>query len=93
MNSGYVLLDFGGLELTSESKVTVTGIVDRVKTVLATKKPIIAGNLKYNAKVCSPVSVVVCQDATTATSYDVIVSLYKIVVDKDNGCTISSLAS
>lgn len=93
MNGGYVLLDCGGLELTSVSKVTVTGIVDRVKEAVATKKPIVACNLKYSTKACNPVSVLVCQDATTATSYDVIVSLLKVVVDKDNGCTISSLAS
>ena len=93
MISGYVMIDFGGLELTSESKVTISGIADQVTKALATGKPVIAGNLKYNAKSCCPVSALVSVDSTTATSFDVIVSLLKIVVDKDNGCTISSLAS
>ena len=72
MNSGYVLIDFGGLELTSESKVTKTGISDQVKNALATGKPIIAGGLKLNQKAVSSINVLACVDATTATSFDVI---------------------
>lgn len=93
MNSGYVMIDFGGLNILSESKVTVSGIVDQVKAALKTGKPIIAGGLKVGTKECAPVSVLVCQDGTTATSYDVFLSIYEIVVDKDNGCTITDLTA
>ena len=93
MNSGYVLIDFDGLELTSESKVTKTGISDQVKNALATGKPIIAGGLKLNQKAVSPVTVLACVDATTATSFDVITSIYSIVIDKDDGCTITDLTA
>ena len=93
MNSGYVLLDFDGLNILSESKVTKTGIVDRVKAAIKTGKPIVAVGLKNGTKECNPVSVLVCQDGTTATSYDVFVSVIKIVVDKDNGCTMTDLTS
>mgnify|MGYP003296441582 CR=1 FL=1 len=93
MNSGYIIIDFGGLDLTSQSKVTVTGILNQVKAALATGKPIIAGNFEYSDKPCTPVSVMVCQDAATATSYDVFVDTLKIVVDKDDGCTITDLTT
>lgn len=93
MNSGYVLIDFGGLELTSESKVTKTGISDQVKNALATGKPIIAGGLKLNQKAVSSINVLACVDATTATSFDVITSIYSIVIDKDDGCTITDLTA
>lgn len=93
MNSGYVLIDFGGLELTSESKVTKTGISNQVKNALATGKPIIAGGLKLNQKAVSPINVLACVDATTATSFDVITSIYSIVIDKDDGCTITDLTA
>lgn len=93
MNSGYVMIDFGGLELTSESKVTKTGIADQVKNALATGKPIIAGGLKLNTKACAPVPILACVDGTTATSFDVITSIYSIVIDKDDGCTITDLTA
>lgn len=93
MNSGYVMIDFGGLNILSESKVTKTGIVDQVKAAIKTGKPIIAGGLLNGTKAISPASVLVNQDGTTATSYDVFFSVYKIVVDKDNGCTITDLTA
>ena len=93
MNSGYVLIDFGGLELTSESKITKTGISNQVKNALATGKPVIAGGLTLNSKALAPVSVLACIDATTATSFDVITSIYNIVIDKDDGCTITDLTA
>lgn len=58
MNGGYVLLDAGGLELTTgDTPVTISGIWARVKECLETGKPIVAHNLKYSTAPVSPIAV------------------------------------
>lgn len=58
MNTGYVILDAGGLDLSSGSSQTITGAWNRLQEALSTKKPIIATNLVYGeGKPLTPVSV------------------------------------
>ena len=58
MNGGYILVDCGGLDLTTGSTpVTITGLYERAKTALATGKPIVAHNTVYGTgKPVSPVT-------------------------------------
>lgn len=45
MKGGYVLVDCKGLDLTSESTQTITGLYAKVKAAMATGKMIIAENM------------------------------------------------
>ena len=53
---GYVLVDGGGLDLTTGSTpVTIDGIYKRAADAMKTGKPIVAENLKYGEEPLTPV--------------------------------------
>ena len=57
MKGGYVLVDCKGLDLTSESTQTITGLYAKVKAAMATGKMIIAENMTWGeGKSVSPVA-------------------------------------
>lgn len=93
MNSGYALVNFGGLELTSESKVTKTGINAALKAALATGKTIVAGGLLVSTKAAAPVAVLAVPDSSTTTTINVSFSKYVIAVDVSDGCTITDITA
>lgn len=93
MNSGYALVNFGGLELTSESKVTKAGINAALVAALATGKAIVAGGLLVSTKAAAPVAVLAVPDSTTATTINVSFSKYVIAVDAADGCTITDITA
>lgn len=93
MNSGYALVDFGGLELTSESKVTKSGINAALKAALTTGKAIVAGGLLVSTNAAAPVAVLAVPDSSTATTINVSFSKYVIAVDVADGCTITDITA
>ena len=58
MNTGYFLVDCTGIDLTSQTETTVSGIWKKAVTALSQKKPIIAHGCVYGTGV--PVSPVTC---------------------------------
>lgn len=58
MNGGYFLVDVSGLDLTSQTEVTISGIWNKAVKALAQKKPIITHGCVYGTGV--PVSPVTC---------------------------------
>lgn len=60
-NSGYIIVDMGGFDLSSSSSVTIPGIWERVNEAISTGKPIFFGNCTTNggenavAPICAPV--------------------------------------
>lgn len=93
MNSGYALVNFGGLELTSQSKVTKTGINAALVAALATGKTIVVGGLLVSTKVAAPVAVLAVPDSSTATTINVSFGKYVIAVDAADGCTITDITA
>lgn len=93
MNSGYALVNFGGLELTSESKVTKTGINAALVAALATGKAIVAGGLLVSTKAAAPVAVLAVPDSSTTTTINVSFGKYQIAVDAEDGCTITDITA
>ena len=89
MNSGYILVDCGGLELNSESTQSITGLYKRAKAALATGKPVFATNCLMNDGYCSPVSVAAWQeDSTTiiATGH-----VFRVSIESDDDVTVTNL--
>lgn len=59
MNGGYVMVDCGGLDLTTGSTaVTIAGIWDMAEKAIKSGKPIMAHNTKYGTG--NPVTPVPC---------------------------------
>ena len=89
MNSGYILVDCGGLELNSASTQSITGLYKRAKAALATGKPAYAVNCLMNDGYCSPVSVAAWQeDSTTiiATGH-----VFRVSIESDDDVTVTNL--
>lgn len=89
MTNGYVMVDCNGLNLLSESKVTINGIFDACKAAFESGKPIIATNCVYGEGFnMSPISVMAIYQSD---KYCLSASILQIWVDEDDGCTIVSL--
>lgn len=89
MNSGYILVDCGGLELNSASTQSITGLYKRAKAALATGKPVFVTNCLMNDGYCSPVSVAAWQeDSTTiiATGH-----VFHVSIESDDDVTVTNL--
>ena len=89
MNSGYILVDCGGLELNSASTQSISGLYKRAKAALATGKPVFATNCLMNNGYCSPVSVAAWQeDSTTiiATGH-----VFRVSIESDDDVTVTNL--
>lgn len=91
MIGGYILVDCGGLELTSQTKQTIDGIYERVKIAYDTGKPVYATNVLFDEKPMTPVAVMVNplpgdEDILVCTA-----STLQIRVDEDDGVTIVNM--
>lgn len=90
-NPGYIFVDCGGLELNDSSEQTITGIYDRAKAALASKKPVYAVNCLMNDTPATPVSVCAWQeDSTTiiATGH-----VFRVAITSADGVTITNLVA
>lgn len=88
-NGGYVMVDCGGLDLLSQSKVTIDGIFAKCKAAYESGKPIIATNCVYGEGFpMTPISVM---GIYQSDKYCLTASILQIWVDEDDGCTIVSL--
>ena len=90
-NSGYVLVDFTGVNLLAETEVTVKGLYDQCAAAVKTGKPVIACNCEYGSGVpMTPIAIMgIIDDGTFVFT----ASTYQISVDSDDGVTIVSLLS
>lgn len=90
-NSGYIFVDCGGLELNDSTEQTISGIYNRAKAALASKKPVYAVNCVMNDEPATPVSVCAWQeDSTTiiATGH-----VFRVAITSSDGVTITNLVT
>lgn len=88
-NSGYILVDCGGLELNDNTTQSITGLYKRAQAALASGKPVFAVNCLMNDGYCSPVSVAAWQeDSTTiiATGH-----VFRVAIESDDDVTVTNL--
>ena len=88
-NGGYVLVDCTGVDLLSQSSVTVTGLYAKSKSAFDSGKPIIAINCEYGEGVpMTPISVMgIVEDGT----YVFTASILQIRVASNDAVTIVPL--
>lgn len=92
MNGGYVLADCTGLDLSSASEQTITGIWDKAKKAIATGKPIVAHGCVYGTGV--PVSPVTCFGWYISTTEIVIVgATLHVHIKNTDKCTVLDVAA
>lgn len=90
MNSGYIMVDCGGLNLNDSTEQTINGIYDRSVEALATGKPVFATNCVMSSAPCSPVSVAAWDEGTQiiATGH-----VFRVVIAPDDGVTVINLVA
>lgn len=92
MNSGYYMLDGGGIDLSSASEQTIAGSWNRAVTALATNKPIYAYNTVYGeGNALSPVPVFGWY--LSATAIVLVGATLHITVTNQNKCTVQDVAA
>jgi len=87
-NGGYILLDFGGLDLDDSTEQTIEGIYARAKEALSMNKPIIAVNCVMTNTPCTP-----CPIFARQSDEDTIIALgpmIGITIEEDDGVTVSN---
>lgn len=89
MNGGYIMIDGTGIELTSQSTTTVTGIFDKVNEAYEKKKPVYVVNITFEQDVMSPVAVMI--NPRPSGNYICTASTLQIEVDPDDGVTIHNM--
>ena len=90
-NGGYIMIDCTGIELTTQTKQTITGIYDRMKAAVNSGKPIFAINITFEDVYMSPISVMVTQ--RPSGNYIATASTLQIEVDEDDGVTVINMLS
>lgn len=91
VNTGYIYVDCGGLELNSAETQSITGIYKRAKAALASGKPVYAVNCLMNDDYCSPISVAAWQENSTtiiATGH-----VFRVTIESDDDVTITNLVA
>ena len=90
MNSGYIMVDCGGLDLNDSTEQTIDGIYDRSVEALATGKPVLAINCFMSSAPCTPVSVAAWDEGTQiiATGH-----VFRVVIAPDDGVTVINLVA
>ena len=89
---GYSMIDCTGLELTSESKLTISGIYNKVKTAYGANKPVYACNCTFGDKLATPLNVLVNPSPDDATKYVCTAATLQLTVDSSDGVTITNMA-
>lgn len=90
-NSGYIMVDCGGLDLNDSTEQEIAGLYNRAKAALATGKPCYATNCVMSDMPCSPVSVVAWDqgaDGIIATGH-----VFRVTIASDDGVTVTNLVA
>lgn len=89
--NGYVVVDCTGIDLLSETKVTVPGIYAKVAEAFKANKTIIAAGCEYGTGV--PMTPCPVFGILEAGTYILTASILQVRVGSDDGVTIVSLLS
>lgn len=91
LNGGYTMIDCSGIELTTATKQTVTGIYAQVVKALKANKLVLAYGLKFGTNPCTPAPVMVNDDPNgdeiVCTS-----SVLQLFIGADDGVRVVNLA-
>lgn len=94
MESGYIMIDCGGLDLTSESTQTIAGLYARIAEARATDRMIVACNMVWgDTGAASPIPVIVrASEASETNTYVCMACTLQIRVSSSDTVTIVNMA-
>lgn len=87
--NGYIRIDCTGLELTDETKQSITGIFERVKEAYNTGKPCIAYNCTWDNYKITPISIMI--NPRPSGNYIATASTLQIEIDPQDGITVINM--
>lgn len=89
-NSGYIMVDGGGLDLNDSTEQIIDGLYARAKAAIATGKPCFVVNCVMSGAPCTPVSVVAWEEASgiIATGH-----VLRVLIEEDDGVTVTNLVA
>ena len=90
-NSGYILVDCGGLDLNDSTTQEIEGLYERAKAAIATGKPVLVTNCVMSDFPCTPVSVVAWDEGDggiVATGH-----VLRVTITADDEVTVVNLVS
>lgn len=90
MNSGYIMVDCGGLDLNDSTEQTIDGIYERSVEALATGKLVLATNCVMSSAPCSPIAIVAWDEGTQIV---VTGHVLRLVIAPDDGVTVINLVA
>ena len=90
MNSGYIMVDCGGLDLNDSTTQSITGLHSRAKEAMATGKPCIVYNCVMSGAPCTPTSIIAWEenDSIIATGH-----VLRITITDDDDVTVTNLVA
>lgn len=86
---GTAMINCKGLELLSQSKVTVSGIYDQVTRAYKANKPVIVYNCTWEGYLMTPISVMV--NIRPSGNYIATASTLQLEIDPEDGVTIINM--
>ncbi len=87
MNGGYIMIDWGGVELTSETAQTIAGIYSATKAALETGKMVVVTNCKDSGTALSPFPAIIKAGAEALVCT---IPNYQITITNSNSVTVTS---
>ena len=89
---GYSQIDCSGIDLITADKQTIKGIYAQVKKAAKANKAVLACNMIFSQKPCTPAYVMVNADPAGTTTYVCTASTLQLWVDEDDGVTVVNMA-
>ena len=91
MNGGYIMIDCGGLELTSQTSQNIPGLFAAVKAAVKANKPIMAYNCEWEDDVMTPMNVMITP--RSSGNYIATASTLQIEIEPNDDVNIYNLVS
>lgn len=90
-NSGYIMVDCGGLDLNDSTEQTIDGLYERAKGAIESGKPCFACNCMMSDWPCTPCSVIAWDQGDSG----IVVTghVLRITIDDDDGVTVTNLVA
>ena len=89
MDSGYVMIDCGGLELTSQTVQVIDGLYQRCKAAYKSSKTCYAHNCLWEEVPVTPIPVFLVK--RSSGNYIAMASTLQVEVDATDGVTITNM--
>lgn len=90
VNSGYVLVDCGGLDLNDSTTQSISGMYDRAIAAIKTNKLCVVTNCVMSGAPCTPTPVIAWEESGTVVATG---HVLRIIIEEDDDVTVINLVA